>query len=126
MVRAGVVNHPSEWPFSGYTEIQEPSQRYRLIAYDLLRDLLGFETYDDFRTAYKGWVEEALKHGKGIREAKWSESIAVGSEAFVERTKEELGIRAEGREVRELEGQFILREPQVSYNPGSGNIPRVF
>jgi putative transposase len=59
---------------------------------------------------------EALKHGRGIREVKWSESIAVGSEAFVERVKEELGIRAKGREVRELEGQFELREPPVSSN----------
>ena len=24
MVRAGVVSHPSEWPFSGYNEIREP------------------------------------------------------------------------------------------------------
>jgi REP element-mobilizing transposase RayT len=33
MVRAGVVNHPSEWPFSGYNEIQNPRQRYSLIDY---------------------------------------------------------------------------------------------
>ena len=26
MVRAGVVNHPSEWPFCGYNEIQEPKR----------------------------------------------------------------------------------------------------
>ena len=26
MVRAGVVEHPSEWPFCGYNEIQEPTQ----------------------------------------------------------------------------------------------------
>jgi putative transposase len=31
MVRAGVVGHPSEWPFSGYNEIQNPFQRYALI-----------------------------------------------------------------------------------------------
>jgi putative transposase len=24
MVRAGVVKHPSEWPYSGYNEIQQP------------------------------------------------------------------------------------------------------
>jgi REP element-mobilizing transposase RayT len=28
MVRAGVVTHPSEWPFSGHGGIQEPRQRY--------------------------------------------------------------------------------------------------
>ena len=28
MVRAGMVTHPSEWPFSGYNEIQNPRQTY--------------------------------------------------------------------------------------------------
>jgi hypothetical protein len=27
MVRAGVVSHPSKWPFSGYNEIQEPRRK---------------------------------------------------------------------------------------------------
>ena len=31
MVRTGVVQHPSEWPFSGYNEIQNPRERYALI-----------------------------------------------------------------------------------------------
>ena len=31
MVRAGVVRHPLEWPFCGYTEIQAPRERYALI-----------------------------------------------------------------------------------------------
>jgi len=26
MVRAGVVSHPSEWPFGGYNEIQKSKQ----------------------------------------------------------------------------------------------------
>ena len=30
-VRAGVVAQPSEWPFSGYSEIQNPPLRYALI-----------------------------------------------------------------------------------------------
>jgi hypothetical protein len=45
----------------------------------------------------------------------------VGSEEFVERTKEELGIRAKGREVREMEGQFELGEPGVSYKGHFGS-----
>ena len=31
MVRAGVVSHPSMWPFSGYNEIQEPRRKNVLI-----------------------------------------------------------------------------------------------
>ena len=34
MVRVGVVNHPSEWTFTGYNEIQAPRERYALIDYE--------------------------------------------------------------------------------------------
>ena len=34
MVRAGVVKHPAQWPHSGYLEIQQPPERYRVV--DLL------------------------------------------------------------------------------------------
>ena len=47
MVRAGVVEHPSEWGFSGYNEIQKPRERYALIDYEGLKDLLGFKGMDD-------------------------------------------------------------------------------
>ncbi len=40
----------------------------------------------------------------------------VGSKGFVERTKEQLGIRAKRREVRGMEGQFELREPEATYH----------
>jgi hypothetical protein len=39
MVRAGVVTHPSEWPFSGYNEIQNPRERYALIDHENLMEL---------------------------------------------------------------------------------------
>jgi putative transposase len=77
MVRAGVAEHPSEWPFSGYNEIQKPRRKCKLIAYDQLRDLLGFETHDHLRAAHRSWVHEALKDGNGVRDAKWSESLAA-------------------------------------------------
>lgn len=115
MVRARVVDHPCKWSFSGYNEIQQPRRKCKLIAYDQLRRMLDFDTYDQLRDAHRSWVDEALKGGSSGREARWSESIAVGHEAFVERTKEELGTRAKGREVREMEGQFELREPGALY-----------
>jgi len=115
MVRAGVVDHPSRWSFGGYNDIQEPRRKCKLIAYDQLRRLLDFDTYEQLKNAHKFWVDEALKDGGSGREERWSQSIAVGSEEFVERIKVELGIRAKGREVREIEGQFELREPGASY-----------
>jgi hypothetical protein len=45
-VRAGVVNHPSLWPFGGYNEIQKPKVRYALINHDELKDLLNITEMD--------------------------------------------------------------------------------
>jgi hypothetical protein len=49
MVRAGVVSHPSMWPFSGYNQIQGPRKKNILIDavgsrtfVERVRDLLGF------------------------------------------------------------------------------------
>jgi putative transposase len=47
MVPAGVVNHPSEWEFSGYNEIQAPRYRYALIDYEGLGNLLDFGGMDE-------------------------------------------------------------------------------
>jgi len=44
-------------------------------------------------------VEESLARQGRNRESRWTESIAVGSKAVVEKTKAELGIKAIGREV---------------------------
>ncbi|MEJ2181762.1 MAG: hypothetical protein P8Y28_15390 [Gammaproteobacteria bacterium] len=55
MVRAGVVKHPCDWSASGYHEIQTSSQRYRIV---------------DLEALYA---------------AMWSQSIAIGSEKFVEK-----------------------------------------
>ena len=42
MVRAGVVNHPSEWNFGGYNEIQKPRERYALIDYKRLMEPVAY------------------------------------------------------------------------------------
>jgi hypothetical protein len=41
-------------------------------------------------------IEEMLKQGLYSHEDKWSSSIGVGSEEFVQRVKIDLGIRAQG------------------------------
>jgi hypothetical protein len=72
MVRAGVVTHPSEWPFSGHGEIQEPRQRYALIYYEKLQHLLGIESYDQLKDTHRRWVEESLTSKTNGREHKWA------------------------------------------------------
>jgi hypothetical protein len=101
MVRAGVVSHPSKWPFSGYNEIQEPRRKNVLIDYDRLQALFGTGSYDQLRTTHKGWVEEQLQGAGKKRQDEWTGSIAVGSKGFIENVKAHLRFRAKGRDVIE-------------------------
>jgi hypothetical protein len=68
------------------------------------------------KESHRGWVEEALaERGQG-RQPRWTESIAVGSEGFIEQTKAALGIKAVGREVIGGDGVYELREPVIPYS----------
>ncbi len=115
MVRAGVVTHPSEWAFNGYNEIQHPRERYSLIDYGSLAELLGMKDMEKLRRACREWTEESLARQVGGRESRWTESIAVGSQAFVEKTKVELGMKATGRKIMGTDGVYELRESDGSY-----------
>jgi len=80
MVRAGIVKHPSEWPYSGYNEIQQPKRKKILINYERLKELLGIDSYEQVKAAHKQWVEwveSSLSDGDNFRDGKWTESIAA-------------------------------------------------
>jgi putative transposase len=49
MVRTGTINHPSEWFWSGFNEIQAPRRKKKLISYDKLSELAGFDSYENFQ-----------------------------------------------------------------------------
>jgi len=121
MVRAGIVTYPSEWPFSGYNEIQNPRERYSLIDHESLMKLVGVGTMEALKESYRGWVGESLAVQGRKREPIWTESIAVGSEGFVRQTKAGLGIKAIGREVIGEKGVCELREPEIPYSPNIGD-----
>jgi hypothetical protein len=70
---------------------------------------------DDLAEAYRGWIEESLSRGDHYRDGKWTESVAVGSEAFVTATKEKLGVAVKGREVIGGDGSYELRESPLAY-----------
>ena len=115
MVRAGVVEHPSQWEFCGYDEIQNPRKRKGIIDFERLTDLLGFENYDDLKNAHYKWVDSAMQTDNSGKENKWAQSIAVGSKTFIEKMKETLGFRAIGRKIICDEDTFELREGQTPY-----------
>ena len=57
-----------------------------------------------------------MKNGSNQRDAKWTESIAVGDKEFVMATKAKLGAKAIGyRELENNEG-YELKEPLSPYN----------
>jgi putative transposase len=115
MVRAGVVKHPSNWVHSGYHEIQKPTKRYAIIDRRTLIALCGFADLGDFQRAQRQWVEQALEGAPAVRDGRWSEAIAVGSLAFVETVKNDLGVKARHRDVIEADGRYTLREPAEAY-----------
>ena len=114
MVRAGVVNHPVKWAHSGYREIQEPPKRYAVIDLEVLAALCGFTDLRDFQRAHRQWVKQALENS-APRDDRWSEAIAVGGLAFVERVKNDLGIKAMHREVVRADETYALHEPSEAY-----------
>jgi len=69
----------------------------------------------DFQRAHRQWVAEALTRETGKRDARWSEAVAVGSEAFVEWVKRELGVKAQHRDIDQVDGAYALREPPTAY-----------
>jgi putative transposase len=117
MVRAGVVRHPSMWPFCGYNEIQTPRRKNVLIDYRRLEELLGCGTYDQLRCSHRGWAEEYCGDLQSGRREEWTGSVAVGGKVFVEKVKALLGFRARGRKIIEGGEGYQVREEPEDYNP---------
>jgi putative transposase len=115
MVRAGMVDHPIEWVESGYYEIENPKLRYSIIDYNALLDVLGVESICQLQKLQSEWVQEALKRDDLKREPKWTESIAVGDEAFIEKIRLQLAIRPSPGRVMQTDDGFTLAEGDFPY-----------
>jgi putative transposase len=116
MVRAGMASNPREWIHSGYRELQEPPKRYGIIDLRELSALCGFAGLAEFQHAHRQWVEEALTRKLLVREDRWSEAIAIGSLAFIETVKGELGSKALHRGVEHIDRAYALRERSEAYD----------
>ncbi len=102
MVRAGVVAHPREWPYCGYGELVRPIDRpcphprnklIDLVDTGALMTLLGARDIGELATMRTKWIDEALRKGRVVREAIWTESVAVGSPAFLQKIQARLGLK---------------------------------
>ena len=76
MVRAGVVKHPLSWVYSGFCEVEQSPQRYRLIDLPALLALCGFSDQAEFQQVRRQWVDQALQGALPMRDARWTEALA--------------------------------------------------
>lgn len=111
MVRAGVVEHPAMWPFGGYAEVQAPRKRYGRIDHTRLLDLLSLQTTKQLQLSRQIAIATALKESRLQRNPIWTESVAVGTDQYLEQVKKKLKIRQPGRRILELDGEVCLKEP---------------
>jgi putative transposase len=115
MVRAGVVDHPAEWRWSGYHEIQKPKIRYRLIDHVKLLQFLNADNHDALAKTHRRWVESQLKKGPE-HQGHFSASIAVGSQSFIQKVLQSLGAKGIGRRMAEAPmGEYQLKESLAKY-----------
>ena len=120
MVRAGAVDHPKDWVWSGYQEIQGKRCRNRVIDLKALKDVFEMDSVEHLRESHTEWIRAALGGAEMRRDEIWTKSVAVGSEEFVRRTRQRIGIKVKGRKVVEKGGAFTLREPMSDYGLYSG------
>ena len=116
MVRAGVVDHPANWPFCGYKEISGYKERYNLIDFDKLCKIFEILSRKKLRHFYTQMTEEALISNEMKRKKMWAESIAVGNEDFVNQIESKFLRESQKRDCVEQNGFYILKEDAIPYS----------
>jgi putative transposase len=117
MVRAGVVLHPCDWDWCGYREIIGEKTRYRLLDLELLMQVLGKPDFETLAKEYQMQIQLTITGKRLVREKRWTESIAVGSAAYVQKIA--LAIRRERIRPRleeAADGSWSILEPSSEYS----------
>ena len=115
MVRAGVVRHPSEWDECGFKEVLTPRERYSLIHREGLLSSLDLSDQDELGENYPMWLDETMANDRAKFDDRWSFSVAVGSDSFVEGVRHQLGLSEMSHQIESDDVGSILREPDVEY-----------
>ena len=109
MVRCGVVDHPRRWNWSGYGELMGWRKRHRLLDVEKLLWLLRCGSVTEFREHLNEGLERAILNDELKRQAKWTQSIAVGERAFIEAIEGQIKSRRQ-MVVTEEGDSWVLRE----------------
>lgn len=123
MVRAGVVSHPGQWPWTAWTELMGFRRRYRLIDCAALFKATGVLDWDAFRAHYRQIIDDAIRVRLVRREPWWTEATAVGGRDFV--AAAEAALLNDGRRRRFTrepapDDLTVLRELPIAYGRFSG------
>jgi putative transposase len=109
MARAGVVEHPGQWPWCSYSEWTGSRQRYRVVDQVRCLRLLGGIMLEEFRIHYENLIQQRLAADM-VREPHWTEAIAVGSRAFVDSIAQTVKHRQQLEYSPWGESGWVLRE----------------
>jgi putative transposase len=114
MVRAGVASVPEAWRECGYHELHTPRVRRRIIDINQLAMLLGCSDNECLKQLHLSAIEDGLRRDATTRDERWTRSVAVGSQTYVNAFAAQLGKRLRGRRVADegKDGSCVLREPR--------------
>lgn len=116
MVRAGAVEHPSQWKWCSYYDIQNIQGGEKIVDHSRLAALLNLTDTAQLPTIHKFSINEKLGSGKLEREEEWTTGIAFGNQAFVESFKEKLGRRGQYRKINKTNNFYELKEDPLNYS----------
>jgi len=119
MVRAGAVSHPEEWRWCSHDELIGKRRRYTILNVERLLQSLDVGSEKELKRCYTESLEERLGAQQLSRERHWTESLAVGSKAFVESTTQKYTRRwtfAMQQVPHEDEPVWAVREERAAYN----------
>lgn len=109
-----IVCFCSSWEWCGYQEIVGLRRRYRILDREALAEALApGRGWDDVSKHYAETVHDALRGQRLQREACWTESLAVGGKAFIDRMSSCIPNRMEVQRV-EADGLWLVRELSVT------------
>jgi putative transposase len=82
---------------------------------DTLAEVTGTNGPGALAKAHRDWIEETMSSERDQRDEMWTNSLAVGSEPFVQKVRENLGVRGVGRGVEATGGAYVLRKSSETY-----------
>ena len=77
--------------------------------------MFNLGSFIELQALHRNWLDEALSTVKQQRDDKWSNALAVGGNTFVERVKNELGMKAQYRDIEDAGEVHALCETRMEY-----------